>query len=139
MSRSSLHDWEYGIERCCKENLYFEMLDIAEDIYDTAYERGKNNKESMWIPCSERLPSKDGDAYLVTDYCPLINHIRTRIAYCYANKDGFWSNTPKGYEVIAWMPLPMPYREGREDYELATNYCPNCGMKMDKDGEREEK
>jgi hypothetical protein len=37
MSRSLLHDWEYGIERCCRENLYFEMLDIAEDIYNTAY------------------------------------------------------------------------------------------------------
>lgn len=67
-----------------------------------------------WTPCSERLPSEDGDAYIVTDYCPLINRRRTRIAYCYANKDGFWSDTPKGYEVLAWMPLPKPYREDGE-------------------------
>lgn len=70
--------------------------------------------EDKWIPCSERLPSEDGNAYIVTHYCPLINSRRTRIAYCYANKDGVWSDTPKGYEVVAWMPLPMPYREESE-------------------------
>ena len=61
MSRSLLHDWEYNIEKCCRDNHYFEMLEIAEDIYNTAYERGKNNKESipylmhkeMNIPISE--------------------------------------------------------------------------------------
>ena len=68
-----------------------------------------------WIPVSERMPSVDGDAYLVTDYCTQINHRRTRIAYCYANKDGFWSNTPKGYEIVAWMPLPEPYKGGDSD------------------------
>lgn len=88
-------------------------IDMAID----ALQANTSNK-SEWIPVSERLPSKDGDAYLVTDYCPLINHIRTRIAYCYANKDGFWSNTPKGYEVIAWMPLPKPYRERTVKHEI---------------------
>ena len=68
------------------------------------------DRPTGWIPVSERLPSVDGDAYLVTDYCTQINHRRTRIAYCYANKDGFWSNTPKGYEVVAWMPLPPAYQ-----------------------------
>ena len=49
MSRSLLHDWECAIERCCRENLYSEMLDIAEDIYNTAYERGKNRESIPYI------------------------------------------------------------------------------------------
>lgn len=43
MSRSLLHDWEYAIEKCCGENNQTGMIDIAEDIYNTAYVRGKNH------------------------------------------------------------------------------------------------
>lgn len=39
MSRSLLHDWERI------ENLSVEMSKIAEDIYDTAYARGKNHSD----------------------------------------------------------------------------------------------
>ena len=63
-----------------------------------------------WIPCSERLPEYDGDAYLVTDYCEQINRKRIHVSYCYINKEGFWSDVPWGYKVIAWMPLPEPYK-----------------------------
>ena len=69
----------------------------------------------QWIPCSERLPEYDGDAYLVTDYCEQINRKRIHVSYCYINKEGFWSDVPLGYKVIAWMPLPEPYRERRTD------------------------
>lgn len=40
MSRSLLDDWEYDIRRCCKEDIPMEMMDIAEDIYNTAYQSG---------------------------------------------------------------------------------------------------
>ena len=40
MSRSLLHDWEPSIE-----NLSVEMSKIAEDIYNTAYARGKNHSD----------------------------------------------------------------------------------------------
>lgn len=63
-----------------------------------------------WIPCNERLPEYDGDAYLVTDYCEQINRKRIHVSYCYINKEGFWSDVPLGYKVIAWMPLPEPWR-----------------------------
>ena len=47
MSRTLLHDWEYEIERCCKENLPCEMKELIEDIYDVAFIRGKNSKETV--------------------------------------------------------------------------------------------
>ena len=42
MSRSLLHDWECAIDKCCREDNPTEMISIAEDIYNTAYARGKN-------------------------------------------------------------------------------------------------
>ncbi len=66
MSRSELHDWECAIESLCGDNAD-KMLAIAQDIYDTAFVRGKNyiSEQTRWIPCSERLPEESGD-YLVT-------------------------------------------------------------------------
>lgn len=41
MSRSELHDWECAIEKLCGDNAD-KMLAIAQDIYNTAFVRGKN-------------------------------------------------------------------------------------------------
>lgn len=71
--------------------------------------------KQRWIPCSERLPEYDGEMYLVTDYCEQINRKRLHVSYCYVNREGFWSDVPMGYKVIAWMPLPEPYVERRTD------------------------
>ena len=70
----------------------------------------KNN--NGWIPCSERLPEtleSEAKAYLTTNENGMIG-----VSY-YHPMCG-WSN---GYEsvfdVIAWQPLPEPYREEQED------------------------
>ena len=67
-------------------------------------------RKKRWIPCEERLPEYDGEMYLVTDYCEQINRRRLHISYCYVNREGFWSDVPMGYKVVAWMPLPEPYK-----------------------------
>jgi len=67
-----------------------------------------------WIPVSERLPEYDGEKYFVTYYAETIGRTRLGISYCYANREGFWSDIPLGYKVIAWMPLPEPYK-GEEE------------------------
>ena len=41
MSRSELHNWECDIESLCGDNAD-KILAIAQDIYNTAYVRGKN-------------------------------------------------------------------------------------------------
>jgi len=80
--------------------------------------------EPMWIPCSERLPEED-------DYKPFSYYEDGAILFCTKNgKVGFgwyyestkeWANeddhTPG--EVIAWMPLPEPYKEGAQDGQTA--------------------
>ena len=83
--------------------------------------------EPQWIPCSERLPEEDVEVLIsyrykegegdtshtyidITTYGQMYfggnkvgNHKHWRAPFEY-----FVSN----YEVIAWMPLPEPYREG---------------------------
>ena len=73
-----------------------------------------------WIPCSERLPEKHG-AYIVcySDFRHGIYYGRvivvawfdlgdTWLKYRYA--DNARTFPPKLHHVIAWMPLPEPYK-----------------------------
>lgn len=75
--------------------------------------------ELKWIPCSERLPKDD-------DYKPFSYYEDGAVLFCTKNGNvGFgwyyestneWANeddhTPG--EVIAWMPLPEPYKENSD-------------------------
>lgn len=67
-----------------------------------------------WIPVTERLPEKNGE-YLVTKtdhitYERLID-IAHYASFIHAN-NGFY----KADDIVAWMPLPEPWR-GEEDEE----------------------
>ena len=59
--------------------------------------------ETQWIPVSERLPEERG-FYLTTT--------KDKAVYCdYWNEDNF----DRTEMVIAWMPLPEPYRGGEKE------------------------
>lgn len=109
-----------------------EAIELLEDLYGAIEDnQGRDYDEAFhmaievlsadavqgWIPCSERLPSEKDGQVLVT------KHSEVRIA-TYSEFSGTWyvgEMCAVGSEdPIAWMPLPMPYREDREDYELAT-------------------
>lgn len=62
--------------------------------------------KTEWIPCSERLPGKDG-CYLVTTTGT--NNDIIDIAYY---TDDIWH---KASRIKAWMPLPEPYKESEVD------------------------
>lgn len=72
----------------------------------------------QWIPCSERLPEKKRKTYWVctdTEYqceCRWTNN-----RYGIGESDNWgWSyfDVPQYTEVIAWMPLPEPYKGEQE-------------------------
>ena len=72
-----------------------------------------------WIPCSERLPSKDG-RYLVCMSWEYNNMEVLKWAdgwNCFRCPDGKVSreNEIDGADIVAWMPLPKPYREDGEE------------------------
>lgn len=67
----------------------------------------KMNEEiqwTPWTPCSKRLPEESGN-YLV---CDEYGHVFTH---------WFWTANDWGAsngQIIAWMPLPEPYKEEKE-------------------------
>ena len=68
------------------------------------------NRPQEWIPCSERLPSEQGQ-YLVT--FPLCNgepwvYILSFNKGKYYETDDEWGDVEYD-DVTAWMPLPKPY------------------------------
>lgn len=91
---------------------------------------GEQPKVGEWIPCSEILP-KDADMRFYM--CVVENHEEDLPMFCQYEEEygfGFWNdiydsetlgfvdtefktNEELGFEkVIAWMPLPEPYKEG---------------------------
>ena len=72
---------------------------------------------NRWIPVSERLPEEDG-CYMVTMKIPFYE----AGAYGYITGTAYYiSCAIKWYdangEVIAWMPLPEPYKEAENEQD----------------------
>ena len=65
--------------------------------------------EQQWIPCSERLP-EHGGRYLIS----VLDGINRRTTVApYLPRCKAWTMTGRMayWKVIAWMPLPEPYKE----------------------------
>ena len=73
-----------------------------------------------WIPVSERLPEEDENVLVTVNFKGL-EHIKPCLyVEVSSHIDGHWSSYSDEYkvskdrhEVIAWMPLPKPYKEER--------------------------
>lgn len=63
--------------------------------------------EQGWIPCSERLPSESG-WYLIT----VQGYETVADMDWYYTSWGAWNGVSSEQQVIAWMPLPTPYKGG---------------------------
>lgn len=69
--------------------------------------------EPKWIPCSERLPSESDD-YLCTiplDAYETYTRVLTFHKGRFYEDDDEWGATYHD-DVLAWMPLPKPYKGG---------------------------
>lgn len=84
-----------------------EKLAKLEDAEDT-------NVLSKWIPCNERMP-EESDYYMACIYDEDVEEYDFRKTW-FAHKDDYdmdeseWREIQLCERVIAWMPLPEPYR-----------------------------
>lgn len=80
------------------------------EVFNTIWEQPiVNVSQQRWIPVSEGLP-KAGQRVLVADKCEAVT------TALYFGKSPFWREM-----VVAWMPLPEPYKEdnnAEKDAEL---------------------
>lgn len=70
-----------------------------------------------WIPCSERLPDERQDVYVTVfwdDYGDTITAYGMRTQFGWSLWNTAEAELIKGYTVIAWMPLPEPWK-GADD------------------------
>ena len=89
-----------------------EALDIAINALE------QESKTGRWIPCSERMPEERG-VYIVTEKVYSINDRKHTGCFNLMTEQVEFSNgkwiRASFYEVIAWMPLPEPYKAESED------------------------
>lgn len=81
-------------------------------IYDCIIEVEKQPKIGEWVPYSEQLPEA-GKRYLVTAVWKDGDFETTAVYDAVYGSDGIWhvkDYAPAPYEVIAWQPLPEPYK-----------------------------
>ena len=107
---------------CVMENLKYLLIDVLgnknnEKEFDVAIEMLEKQLANGWIPVSERLPEKVHDKYLVTmkhrtlnEYCIDCRNLYSDYQFEYAS-----AFERHNWEVIAWMPLPEPYKEDDEE------------------------
>lgn len=85
--------------------------------YQKGIEDGK--KDNDWIPVEERLPNEEEfkEAYCRNKYAAefvVMIEGATRPTTLYY-KNGSWFDEERNYySVVAWQPLPEPYKEGEE-------------------------
>lgn len=108
---SSYHDLMQDIANRCKLVTARVFLEIIEQLLA---DLEQDEKENGWIPVSERLPEIKmpyEECYLVTDgrFCWMAYYIREKewiFADCTNCKNKIdWTG------IVAWMPLPEPYKE----------------------------
>ena len=71
----------------------------------------EDEKANGWIPVSERLQEKNKDVITTVKYSGFMGMYGRWLKTAFIDGYGEWNGECIGGEVIAWMPLPKPYKE----------------------------
>ena len=101
-------DYELGVFNTCEK-----VIEIVNQLAEE-YNNG-------WIPCSERLPSKEESGIMLQVTIPQYNGNKTvAMKYEYTTIRGkevsrwIWNDRISPWEVLAWKPMSEPYQKGSD-------------------------
>ena len=91
------------------------MITAIYQRYDEDMKSAEPPTVNQWIPCSEKMPEKPyGCLVTVWDEEPMTGQMFESLLPYFVGWDGEQWNDAEGmqcpFEVIAWMPLPEPYK-----------------------------
>lgn len=132
MKTLGITDMDCG--KCAWRDKEWNLCNRGSDFEDAccAIENAPTIEERKWIPCSERLPEvhESGNSFsgiymqsvpvLVCGICEGEENAQFHVVTYCDDLDGntYWSTELDAFTitgVIAWMPLPEPYTERREE------------------------
>lgn len=89
---------------------YHHAMKVVQEV-EEEFATDTNVGTNGWIPCSVRLPEEEADVLLSLRSLDVYTGFRANAEGCfYIDGDGYVE-----YEnVIAWMPLPEPYKESED-------------------------
>jgi hypothetical protein len=108
-----------------RENDMARLVDIDNDkfwdiLFDEACVEGNQAKRiekeldkianDGWIPCSERLPELRKDCLVTVKYSGFLGMYGTWVKVGHMESENDWFGDCIGGEVVAWQPLPAPYK-----------------------------
>lgn len=85
------------------------------------------SSQNQWIPCSERLPEEGKPVLITIKWQKGEPTVEKSIRGDY----NFWGGFGRNIDVIAWQPLPEPYKESEEEYRWVVDLAPTV-IKADK-------
>ena len=104
-----------GCDDCCEYN---KGIDSAIATAISIVQEVEKEYNNGWIPCSERLPEEPEEGLTDLDECDeyiaMIENADIPTALNYAG-NGEWYRDGEFYKVIAWQPLPEPYKENKKE------------------------
>jgi hypothetical protein len=102
-------DWNTAFHGKEKDReMTFAIFDLVEALKNgTPYEK---RPKGEWILVSERLPDKNGNYLCTVDYGE--DGVEVTQRFYLDTLSGFEKRYNKNDKVIAWQPLPEPYKEG---------------------------
>lgn len=113
------HDYNVWTVLCCNENCNASAgwADTPEEAAE-AWNR-RIEPKPQWIPVTDRLPEIHNTVLVFARYNgQSANSMRIKhdaITRNFRDSRGEWIYMGQGYHVEAWMPLPEPYKEERND------------------------
>lgn len=127
--KDRLSDYHDFMKKLADDHQMVLASDVLEMIEQLKDDLELEEKENDWIPVSERLP-EDEKEYLVTleKVYGTPEKLYGIASYLKFGDAGYWNEKKYGYlewdkysdghggtkmyKVVAWMPLPEPYKEG---------------------------